>query len=1625
MSNKKVLSQAKAKLNSAKAPAKPKDIIYDPMGQWKFPGLPTRIPSSNITMQDVPFPVMAYPNIGQPMLMQPGGEYNFPNADYVDEYPQMRRGGLKKGKTSRNPFAINKAFAKHQAFRKPRKNVLFDPNSPNFQDGGVSPLEGNLISNVIMNRNKGVDFVDRAYALGDNPETPMFNTFDDEEFGSNMSHKMAWGEDDNGQTWMFPTIFNPNNEAIQVPNQYADYISNKGYKNATGMNFQDGGFIETELTEDEIQAYKDGGYIVEDISVPELNYQDGGEFYTVKGSNAVYRKNNGKWEIDYNKSGNFQPLSKGDVKQRTAVLDKQAQPYFDRDYSDIVNTKSNKYADTKTTKENKPLTTSQKQAQKNFDKNFKVTKEDRFTEIQNQIEKDKQNYIALAESKGHKATPEELEEIEQRGWNTLGNVGMQKTTPTIGGNNEEHISTQFPKNAGIGDYAQRGWEYLTNPGTALEYALGTGKGSMPFNINQLKEQGVQVNSDRNLVGNMLNIINPLDDVETIRSGANQIMEGNNAGYATAGLGLFGFIPGLGDARKVGKAAKVEDDLVDLWRIQEKGARPMSELAAEGKLGSMFKNEKAIKHFKDREEHFGQWFTKDKADLDWYKKDREFADPEIINLKVPKSKLDNYSNYNKSLSSAPDREFVIPHDEQALYKVNDQVINNQNLGTKKLDISNDLLEAYNLAADLKRQGKISNLPESPEAFDKWLQSQYNQRPIYRVVDVNQEVVNNPVIKNNMLKQGLDPTNEYHIAEYMGTSIAPAEVINRGRRSGGHDELLKGSNKDILYFAEDPSWIGPRYGGNNPYYVKTFADELPAGYKNQVLGLRPTSRMRKNFSRNYPGFDINQVPSGVLFEDKVLSVGPNTITPIIGDKGAKVRKVANIVKGSDFDRLPNKRFNAGGYIDTELTPEEIEWYKSQGYIVEEISEPKMQQGGTPAEIWKQYTGTPWSEAKAKGLTDGSAEQNLALIKTLSIEKPIDKKNIDLTFAVNETIPASKKQITTDLTNNIKAANSFNEAFTIARKELGSNQIFEYNGRKYGTNLKGEKFEPTEKTLLNAGLNTSTTKEHLNKENSNLDDPYISKSTVKLEPDRYKNWDEIKEKNVELNMSNNANKIIKYKNITGESKNYIIVDKKKGLMHVYKPGNDKPLFTSAIDLGASIGDAQTVTKIKDKNGDGIIDSKEAQIGAADFDKGNKSTGAGKYYISNIDPKGYGGLPLFNMMNESQYDNFLKTGTIENVATSIHKGFIPDDNSRVSNGCIRCNKTTLDNLTKYLQNSSEVYILPEDVNNEFVFENNQLNFKVKNKSPYFTYKDNGKVYKKENDTWYIAPKIGESFIKINDSNRIKELNKNANNAGYNFYEDSYGKLQKGQGVNLGKTLNYIPIKAKLDKDSFVNDKFTYFDFNDEKELKVVNKFIQSLEKNKQEVMKTAKINGDVYNEIAQIAFGIFGTESNYADTHSAIGNLTRAGQKFISPKSSSSPDYQSKYETYGAKENYRSVGLTQVRWNYLNDDEKKALKSVGITSNSDFLDPSKAALGTTLILGIRYNQQLNNEDKKDIWTNLPKKWNKRDNYAERVLSNSKYLKLEQQVTNKNTENKKDKWGRPSTSKWYGFNPSTKKYEY
>lgn len=128
------------------------------MGQWKHPGKVTRIPSNQITMKGVPYPVYGKPNVGKGKLMQPGGEYSFPNADYVDEYPQMRKGGRTRGlvpmpkpskkglaskKYSRSLEATNRLFAESPLFKKQKskKNKIYDPKAKYYQSGGYIDIE--------------------------------------------------------------------------------------------------------------------------------------------------------------------------------------------------------------------------------------------------------------------------------------------------------------------------------------------------------------------------------------------------------------------------------------------------------------------------------------------------------------------------------------------------------------------------------------------------------------------------------------------------------------------------------------------------------------------------------------------------------------------------------------------------------------------------------------------------------------------------------------------------------------------------------------------------------------------------------------------------------------------------------------------------------------------------------------------------------------------------------------------------------------------------------------------------------------------------------------------------------------------------------------------------------------------------------------------------------------------------------------------------------------------------------------------------------------------------------------------------------------------------------------------
>ena len=440
-------------------------------------------------------------------------------------------------------------------------------------------------------------------------------------------------------------------------------------------------------------------------------------------------------------------------------------------------------------------------------------------------------------------------------------------------------------------------------------------------------------------------------------------------------------------------------------------------------------------------------------------------------------------------------------------------------------------------------------------------------------------------------------------------------------------------------------------------------------------------------------------------------------------------------------------------------------------------------------------------------------------------------------------------------------------------------------------------------------------------------------------YQKWEDIKARQDAMNnlqdnadYSGNEQRISQYyANRPEES--YVVVDKQRGRMNVYK-GN-KLLNTFSVGTGENPGDAQTVTRIEN--------------GKVDWSGGNKSTGAGIYTVAGSEKanKHYSNAPSWNFVNDAG----------QSVGMALHSSFgdrtakLKDKdavNNRMSNGCVNGLCTNLEDLYKTgYGEGNKFYVLPEDKGNT------------------------------------IQIVDGKPVLRVNAKNRTK----------YNQYTDQTGTVRKGQGINQTvKTLQYKPTIGYLDKKSFKNDVYQWNDFNDDEEYNNTTKpYFSALVNNKKKIMEATHIPSDVYNEIAKMSFGIYGTESNFGDTHSAVGNLGRAVAKFTNASASSSPDYKAKASTYGANSDNNSVGLTQIRWSQLNNDERVALKKLGITSNKDFLNPEKAATATTAILAIRYSQQLTDDQKKDIWKHLPTKWNSRGNYAKRVKNNSKYLTFKQ----------------------------------
>lgn len=597
------------------------------------------------------------------------------------------------------------------------------------------------------------------------------------------------------------------------------------------------------------------------------------------------------------------------------------------------------------------------------------------------------------------------------------------------------------------------------------------------------------------------------------------------------------------------------------------------------------------------------------------------------------------------------------------------------------------------------------------------------------------------------------------------------------------------------------------------------------------------------------------------------------------------------------------------------------------------------------------------------------------------------------------------------------NFSGAFGAAREELGVNNIFEYRGDSFVTNIEGEPVNIPD-----------SVRDALGGQQEQVDSLYSGRDALNITAaqDTWQEWGQRREDIDDFNRMGNVGIITGYEtgrlgdsstessthtiaagdnlsvlareygstieaimsanpdishpdnislgddlnipNVFGET--YMILNKKTHELQAYRQGSDEPFATYLVGTGTIEGDAQTVTVSKDVNGDGIRggEGDENAKGGYDVDwrAGNSQTGAGIFTLDGIvensqgyyDETGQGrSIPSFGLKNENGFR--ISTG-IHGVPyglrnTSRKTNTISDDITKknMTHGCVngRCSDLREMYDNPGITEGTTLYILPEEEGNEFVYVNGKLVFKSS----------------AENQNRYNTSYIDE------DGNEQTHT----------------------EGINRSPfSLNYKPIKIEFDRTKMQKNKndaslLEGLDFNNDEEYdEVTAPFLRSLMDNKQRIMEIAQVNGDTYNDMVKLTIGLFGQESAFGEKNSGIVNSAKMGRKIANKfldqgaTSSADPLYEQRfYDTandavLGASSSLaihginppinltvdtdnKSVGWTQLRWNFLDDDEKSKLAQLGITSGRDFNDPAKAAIGTIAILAIRSQTQTGYQDR------------------------------------------------------------------
>ena len=239
-------------------------------------------------------------------------------------------GNIRAKRQGNKAIDFGESYEKREGNSEMGNDYLASIGETTYKNGGDSksnPVEGPMIANVLMERNKNKEFVDRVYNPQNYPDKVIKNAD-----GSVSTHLMSWGEDDKGQAYMKPTLFNEKNESMKIPNQYADYMSEEGYK--TVGQFKNGG--DTENKNSELVKFFGPSHDKGGINIGGGKEVEGGE--TMK-DGFVHSD-----QIGYDKKGmpTFDPSkTKVTFADRTKKIDKM---FSDRNDSISNKTKESLYA---------------------------------------------------------------------------------------------------------------------------------------------------------------------------------------------------------------------------------------------------------------------------------------------------------------------------------------------------------------------------------------------------------------------------------------------------------------------------------------------------------------------------------------------------------------------------------------------------------------------------------------------------------------------------------------------------------------------------------------------------------------------------------------------------------------------------------------------------------------------------------------------------------------------------------------------------------------------------------------------------------------------------------------------------------------------------------------------------------------------------------------------------------------------------------------------------------------------------------------------------------------------------------------------------------------------------------